>query len=434
MALARLLPARSTRSSVIGGLDEYLNLFSEFGFQGHSYTLPSITATKANELAANNNAPVASCLAVRVKVFSEVRFQFQQFSAGRPTKLFGSPSLGILETPWPGGSTSDLLAIDEVDVSVFGNSYWIRPTPSQLVRLDPRHTLILTGDLKNPEGQQVGKQLIGYGYQPDKQKPMAIYLPGEVAHDKETPDVDNPFRGTSWLRAVLEDVDSDLKMTAYKGSFLKNAATPNLTVSLDPGVSPEAFEAFVDKMDAQHKGVLNAFKTLYLGGGADVKVVGSNFQQLDMKSVQGAGETRVAAAAGVPASIVGFSEGLAGSSLNAGNYTAARRRFADGTMRPRWRTVAEAFRNLVPVPAGSRLWYDDRDVSFLQEDVKDAADIMSQQASTIETLIRAGYEPATAAAAVLAGGDWELLAHLGLYSVQLQPPGAQEPAPPGGTP
>ncbi|MDI9754126.1 hypothetical protein QM274_18560, partial [Acinetobacter baumannii] len=80
------------------------------------------------------------------------------------------------------------------------------------------------------------------------------------------PDPTHPFRGRSWLDAILPDVTADSELTRYKTSFLKNSATPNLAVSLDAGVSPAQFESFVEKMDASHKGVKNAFKTLYLGG------------------------------------------------------------------------------------------------------------------------------------------------------------------------
>jgi phage portal protein BeeE len=195
-----------------------------------------------------------------------------------------------------------------------------------------------------------------------------------------------------------------------------------MVVSFDPTISKEAFDKFREGMEARHRGIGNAYKTLYLGGGADAKIVGSNFQEIAMAAVQGAGETRIASAAGVPASIVGISEGLAGSALNAGNYTATRRRFADGTLRPLWRAACGALQNLVPPPdGGARLWFDDRDVLFLQEDVKDAADIQSRNALTIESLIRGGFVPDSAVRAVTTG-DFTVLEHTGLYSVQLQPP------------
>jgi hypothetical protein len=223
---------------------------------------------------------------------------------------------------------------------------------------------------------------------------------------------------------VLPDVGADNEMTTYKHAFLKNSATPNMVVKFDPGVSQEAYKKFQERLEARHQGASQAFKTLYLGAGADIKMVGSNLEQLAFKSVQGAGETRIAAAAGVPASILGISEGLAGSALNAGNYTAARRRFADGTMRPLWRSAAGALQNLVGTPsAGVRLWYDDRDVSFLQEDVLDAADIRQRDASTMRTLVDGGFEPDSVIQAVTTG-DMTLLTHSGSLSVQLQAPGS----------
>ena len=138
-------------------------------------------------------------------------------------------------------------------------------------------------------------------------------------------------------------------------------------------------------------------------------------------------------AAGVPAVVLGISEGLAGSSLNAGNYTAARRRFADMTMRPLWRSVCGVLAPFVQVPAGSELWYDDSDIPFLQEDMKDAADIAQTQAVAVRNLVDAGYDPDAAVLAV-STGNLRLLSgkHSGLYSVQLQPAGSTpqpEPAP-----
>jgi hypothetical protein len=176
-------------------------------------------------------------------------------------------------------------------------------------------------------------------------------------------------------------------------------------------------------MDAQNKGVENAYKTLYTGGGADVTVIGADMKQMDFKTTQGAGESRIAAAGGVHPAIVGLSEGLQGSSLNAGNFGAARRLVADATMRPLWRNAAGSLEVLILPPEGSRLWYDDRDVAFLREDAKDAAEITEIQARTINGLVKEGFTPDSSKAAVL-GQNMDLLIHSGMVSVQLQTPGA----------
>jgi hypothetical protein len=84
--------------------------------------------------------------------------------------------------------------------------------------------------------------------------------------------------------------------------------------------------------------------------------------------------------------------------------------------------------NIVPPPSGGvRLWYDDRDVSFLQEDVLDAADIRGKDATTMRTLVDGGFDPQSVIDAVTTG-DMTLLTHSGTLSVQLQPPSTEAPA------
>jgi hypothetical protein len=113
---------------------------------------------------------------------------------------------------------------------------------------------------------------------------------------------------------------------------------------------------------------------------------------------------------------------MQGSSLNAGNYGSAKRSTADMTFRPLWRNAAGSLEVLVKPPAASRLWVDTRDIAFLREDERDAAEIQQTLAGTIRQLVDAGYKPDSVVAAVEAD-DRTLLVHSGLFSVQLQAPG-----------
>jgi hypothetical protein len=192
-------------------------------------------------------------------------------------------------------------------------------------------------------------------------------------------------------------------------------------VSLKDTVTKEQFKEFMELMNNSHRGVNNAYETLYLGGGADVTVIGADMKNLDFKAVQGAGETRIAAAAGVHPVIVGLSEGMQGSSLNAGNFKAAKDGFGDGTMRPLWRSVCAAYSTLIKVPPSNRLWYDDRDIAFLRTDRQELAEIQATEARTISSLVMQGYTHESVVKALLKE-DWRLLVHSGLFSVQLQPP------------
>ncbi len=183
--------------------------------------------------------------------------------------------------------------------------------------------------------------------------------------------------------------------------------------------------------------------TLYLGGGADVSMIGANMQQLDFKQVQGAGESRIAAAAGVPSVVVGFSEGMQGSSLNAGNYKTAKESLGDRTLRPLWRSVSASYQSITrlprdprtgtaPVQGTVRLWYDDRDIAFLRTDRLEASKIMTENSASVIKFVQGGFTPESSVAAVNTG-DLTLLQHTGLVSVQLLPPG-QTPPGSGGEP
>jgi hypothetical protein len=94
-------------------------------------------------------------------------------------------------------------------------------------------------------------------------------------------------------------------------------------------------------------------------------------------------------------------------------------------MRPLWRNAAGSLATIVDVPASAELWYDDRDIPFLQEDLKDEADIQSTQAGAIRQLVDAGFDADSVVNAVTAG-DLTRLKHSGLFSVQLQKPGEQQ--------
>jgi hypothetical protein len=373
----------------------------------------------------DTNAVVFACTANRILLFSEARFQYQALRGGRPGDLFGTPALDVLESPWVGASTRDLLAQAELDVTQYGNSYWVRDGRF-LLRLDPTKVHILTEGAADPIfGETVGERLLAYAYHVDRDT-IITYLPQEVAHYKPYPDHANRFIGRSWLNACLPDVQADVAMTTHKQSTLDTGAKLGVVITLGQsstgvGPTPEQFEQWVRTFRATHEGPQNAGKALFMTPGADVKTIGQSFQNLEMKATQGAGETRIAACAGVPPVIVGLSEGL--SSATYSNYSQARRRLVDGTMRPLWGFFASAMQSIVPAPSGARLWYDDRDIPFLREDVKDQADILASDAMTIRQLTDAGFDPDAVVDAVKANDVARLKGqHSGLFSVQLQPP------------
>lgn len=406
-------------------------------YQGQIYA-PAYTTTYAGQKveppldtfvgyvqgAYKSNGVIFSVSMARARPFSEIAFKWRrQNQTGYGTDLFGNQDLAILERPWPGGTTQQLLMRAEQDVTAAG-TFFVAREGDRLRRLRPDWCEFI---LTSPPDQAVQADIVAVKYTPGgpwSGGPSRIYLVAgpepEVAFWSPIPDPDALFRGMSWLSPVIDEFRADVASTKHKLAFFENAATPNLAVSLKETVKPEDFKAFVRMMQEEAGGTVNAYKTLFTGGGADVRVIGADMKQLDFAITQGHGETRVCAAGGVPPIIVGLSEGLQYATYS--NYTQAKRAYADLFLRSQWRSLCGALEPILDVPSNAQLWYDAKDVAFLRDDTQDVATVQSTQAGTINTLITAGYTPDSAVKAVLAE-DFSLLVHSGMMSVQLQPPG-----------
>ncbi len=377
------------------------------------------------------NSVVFSCIALRMDVFSEIEFQFQN---KRDKTLFGTGDLGVLENPWPGGTTGDLLARMEIDVSLAGNAFVYRKAGgNELRRLRPDWVTIVLGTRDPAVTELIAGdprvEVIGYSYKPggpgSGADPMML-LPSEVAHYAPRPDPLASWRGMSWLTPLIREVEGDSAAMAHKLNFYRNGATVNLVVTLGD-IDPDEFEKWVAMFREDHEGTANAYKTLFFAAGADAKPVGSNLKDLDFTDTQGHGEVRIAAAARTPAILVGLTKGL--DSATYSNATQARRWFADSAMRPMWRNAAGSLARIVTVPPGARLWYDASQVAALQDEQKDRAAVTVGQSTSVAVLVREGWDPDAAVRAV-AANDLTLLVgkHSGLVSVQLHPADGSQPA------
>jgi len=384
----------------------------------------------------DGDGAIAAITGVRVLAFSLVGFAFQRQRNGRGSGLFGMPNLALLENPWPGGTTQDLLMRMMQDVDLAGNSYITRsigPLGPELLRLRPDWVQIMLMPIEHPTGGRLGWRRVGYTYHDGgielcAPEDIALLDVSEVAHFAPDPDPLATYRGQSWLTAVVREIVNDKAMERHKTKFFENAATPNISVALSDAVTPGQFREFKAAMDLDHRGVENAYKTLYLGGGADVKVIGAQLHQIDFEKIQGRGETRMAARAGVPPVIVGLSEGLSQATYS--NYAQAMRRFGDITMASLWGNVCGSLQPLVPPPGNdAKLWYDTREVAFLRDEAQARAAVEQARASIINIYITAGFTPESAVEAAVAE-DATLLVPTGLVSVQLQPIGGPPPTAP----
>jgi hypothetical protein len=426
--IAALVPARASAFPSIS-LDDYADLL---GLGMLPLRLHHTLTTDREEIGADyaglafgafrTNATVFAVEMKRLSLFSQVRFAWKR---RRNNELWTDSNLRLLEHPETGETTSDLL-YRILLYADFGGDVCIVRRPGRLRVLRPDWTVVVLGsrDRSIEEPRDIDLEMIGIiyceggihsGREPES------FLREEFAHFAPIRDPLARYRGMPWLLPVIRTIQADTAATTHKLKFFENGATANQIVTLDPTVTLENARKWIELFEQEHKGALNAYKTIYLGGGAKHEVVGANFQQMDFKVVQGAGQTLIAAAGGIHPTIAGLSEGLQGSSLNAGNFREAAQLVGDTFLRPQWENLVGSLEVIIPPPDdGSVLWYDESRVSFLKDDVKDAAEVLAKRASSIRVLTDGGYTPETVVQGVTSG-DLGGLKHAGYLPVQVQP-------------
>lgn len=357
---------------------------------------------------------VAALVAARTDVYAEVDFYWRD----RTTKerLRDTNGLRALRHPWPGGHLSDLLALTETDVQLAGQAYVrFHPDHMRFERLAPDRVYIVA----DPE--MLGIEGFLYDHKPDDPTVEPEFVPrNEMAQLMESPDPLQPLLGRSWLTACLYDINADLSSSQFVNSYFENSATPNLIIKTPRSLGVEQREQLAAVINRRYTGADNAFKTLLLENGAEAMVVGNDLQKIEYAATRAAGETRIAAAAGIAPIVAGLREGLQAGTYS--NYGQAVRKTLDWKIRPRWTRTARHLEHILDKPnRNAELWYDDSQISAVQQDALDASEIKGKDAATISALITAGFTPAEVAEAVKVG-DFTSLTHTGLFSVQLQPP------------
>ena len=365
--------------------------------------MPQMTAWAQNTY--GNSAIVFGAILVRMALFTEARFTYQ---AKDDKHLFGNTSLAKLEEPWPGGTSGDLLARMEQDVSLTGNAYlWDAPGEDRLVRLRPDWTTIVSELVQVAGGGQY-RQVTGYWVEPPRtvqgQGKGQFYPADEVVHWAPIPDPAADFRGMSWLTPVYRDVAGDDGLTKYKIMYLQHNASPNLLLKYAQKLQPGTVDAIRERMTARYGGVDNAFKTLVLDQGADATVIGNSLSQMDFSNVSAVGVERILAAAAVPGVLVGL-EPLRGAGRG---FEESMQKFANVWARPQWRSVCGALSQILDVPAGNRLWYDTSDIAALQDGETAQAQAALVRMQALLAARQAGYDPESAIAAVNAGDVTQL--------------------------
>lgn len=137
MKLLEPLVVRPGRDLTRFTLDDYVGwLQGSFSFQGTQFPLglnQTLPGQKVEPIGSDfkafvdrglrANGIVWTCENVRLQVFSQARFLFQEIVDGRPGKMTHRPRLNRIEEPWPGGTSTELLSRMLLHADFAGNAY-----------------------------------------------------------------------------------------------------------------------------------------------------------------------------------------------------------------------------------------------------------------------------------------------------------------------
>jgi len=381
---------------------------------------------------------IPAAVYARAALVSQIRFRHEDWSTPVTSVHRGAH----------GGQSRDLKALNaagrmhmlmqmEQDVSYAGNAFVVRGVGGARHRLDPSRVTFVLGSNMMPTWQgdvadflPPDMTVVGIVYNPNTNggdRGRVAYLPGEYAHWMPEPDPAAPWKGGSWVASLTAEAALEGQIVDHQQKFFERGTVPSL-VFLSEGLDDDELSAASHRMNESYGGTANAFKNLFLSNVTDVRDISTKFGDIGFDGLYGSIEVAVAMRSRVPAAILGTRDSLSGSSLNAGNFSSARRLLADGWLTPHAWSLCDAMTSLAPPKVGGDIVLapDLSNVMFLQEDALDQAAIVQSQMATIRSAVDSGFEPDSAVERVVAG-DLSGMVHTGRASVQLQPMDALDP-------
>lgn len=198
-----------------------------------------------------------------------------------------------------------------------GNGYWIITDFAESQR--PAAMYWAPHWSLEPKGPPDGSEFIThYRYEPGGARKGWDLDPQQVVHFRWGLDPSNPRKGYSRLKAVLREIYSDEEAARFTAALLRNMGVPGLVLSPAGEVSMPFEEAQATKVDliqkttGDHRG-----EPLVMTAATKVDTFGFTPEQLDLGALRSIPESRVAAAIGIPAGVLGFLSGMKQTTVGA---------------------------------------------------------------------------------------------------------------------
>ncbi len=250
-----------------------------------------------------------------------------------------------------------------------GNAYWIKERDSLLrvVGLWWVPHWLMNPAVESSSGRYIDK----YIYTVDG-RPIP-YDVDDVVHFRFGLDPYDTRKGLSPLATLLREIFTDDEASNWTAAICKNSGIPGVLISPGEGSAVgdqdvKAVKEYIkSRFTGDHRG-----EPLAMSGPTKVEQFGFNPQEMNLEAIRAIPETRVAAALGVPAAVIGFMAGLKQTKVGA-TMKELREQAYEGGIIPLQRMLSEdlwaqLLPDFEPQPEQWVVSFDLSKVRVLQED------------------------------------------------------------------
>jgi len=147
--------------------------------------------------------------------------------------------------------------------------------------------------------------------------------PSEVVWFRD-PDPYNPYtRGVGIAESLGEELSTDEFASKYVNRFFWNSARPDLIVS-NTGLNEPGQRRLEEEWNRRNQGVWNAFRTYFLSGAADVKVIDRKFTDLQFTELRKWERDVIFQTFGIPPEIMGNLQNSNRATIEVADYIFAK--------------------------------------------------------------------------------------------------------------
>jgi HK97 family phage portal protein len=159
--------------------------------------------------------------------------------------------------------------------------------------------------------------------------------------------------GIGPLQVLAAEVSADNQATEFVGSLVANYAAPTVALKVKASIPDEETARLIKERFRAEFGGARRGTPAVIDGDTDIQMLGFNLRELEFPELRSVAESRVAAAFGVPAILVGLKVGLE-SGIRA-TIAEQRRYFAETTLSNLWRRYQDQFTHELAVEFGENI-------------------------------------------------------------------------------